>query len=391
MIESLEVRGFKSLESCSVDLGLVNVFVGANGSGKSNFLEALGVIGAAADGHVDDESLLRRGVRPGLPGLFRSSFHGAPQPDSIQFEAKTDNADYAVELQNPIDEPRPAWRYKAETLKEAGRELSPAARDWPNRESGLVRSRMAELDPAGQASRLMTDLSNFAIYSPDTATLRGTRPDPQSREPVGLAGGRLAEAYDETLSGKGRPDLRAHARRRLLDLLGWVDHFGTSRPSSVPLSPSVPRPSRILRFADKYMSPERNLLSAYDASEGALYVLFAYVLAMHQGAPNVFAIDGFDHALNPRAARGLMRLLCELLLMREDRQALLTTHNPLVLDGLPLADDRVRLFAVDRSSRGKTVIQRVRVTESMLDGASRGVPLSQQWVMGQFGGVPNDV
>jgi predicted ATPase len=66
MITRFSVESFKSLEKVEVELGSVNVFVGANGSGKSNLLEAIGVLGAAAFGRVDDESLLRRGVRPGV-------------------------------------------------------------------------------------------------------------------------------------------------------------------------------------------------------------------------------------------------------------------------------------------------------------------------------------
>ena len=74
MLENLTVRTFKSLEDVTVDLGMVNVFIGANGSGKSNLLEALGVLSAAADGKVDDMVLLARGVRPGLPALYKTAF-----------------------------------------------------------------------------------------------------------------------------------------------------------------------------------------------------------------------------------------------------------------------------------------------------------------------------
>lgn len=65
MLERLAIRTFKSLEDVTIDLGQVNVFIGANGSGKSNLLEALGILSAAADGRVDDQALLTRGVRPG--------------------------------------------------------------------------------------------------------------------------------------------------------------------------------------------------------------------------------------------------------------------------------------------------------------------------------------
>ena len=50
MITKLSVKAFKTLEDVEIELGQVNVFIGANGSGKSNLLEAVGVLSAAADG-----------------------------------------------------------------------------------------------------------------------------------------------------------------------------------------------------------------------------------------------------------------------------------------------------------------------------------------------------
>jgi AAA15 family ATPase/GTPase len=80
MIEKIEIRSFKSLDSTEVELGKLNVFIGSNGSGKSNFLEAIGVLSAAANGRVYDEALLHRGVRPGVPKLYKSSFQGEAAP-----------------------------------------------------------------------------------------------------------------------------------------------------------------------------------------------------------------------------------------------------------------------------------------------------------------------
>ncbi|HEY4563526.1 MAG TPA: AAA family ATPase, partial [Thermoanaerobaculia bacterium] len=69
MLSTFKVEGFKSLSEASVELGAFNVFIGANGSGKSNLLEAVGVASAAAFGSVEPETLRYRGVRPGLPAL----------------------------------------------------------------------------------------------------------------------------------------------------------------------------------------------------------------------------------------------------------------------------------------------------------------------------------
>jgi hypothetical protein len=103
------------------------------------------------------------------------------------------------------------------------------------------------------------------------------------------------------------------------------------------------------------------------------------------------SVDNFDHALNPRLAKALTRNLCQWAIEKKSQQLLLTSHNPLVLDGLPLRNDAVRLFTVERSNRGKTVVTRVQVGEELIQQAEKGIPLSQQWVNGTFGGVPTNI
>lgn len=393
MLSAIKICSFKSLENVGIDLGLVNVFIGANGSGKSNLLEAIGVLGAAANGRVDDEALLRRGVRPGLPALYKSSFKGSRQPKDIRFTASNEGAEFSVGLFNPLDKPEPAWRFKTELLQEGktkhvGR--SPNSKNHLDPYAGYAALKVVELPEASLASRLLKELRQFAIYSPDTATLRGLDTDPQTREPVGLSGGRLAEAVRDIFM---QPSITNHVdlRETALNLIDWANELGAGKPDDVPVSRNIPQPTRILRFRDRFMTQNRNLLSGYDASEGALYVLFMMVLVHHPESSPVFAVDNFDHALNPRLARALTRNLCEWTIERSDRQILLTSHNPLVLDGLPLGNDQVRLFTVERSRYGKTAVHRVEVSDSLIKKAEEGIPLSQQWVMGTFGGVPSTI
>ncbi|MFK7799418.1 MAG: AAA family ATPase, partial [Aureispira sp.] len=47
MIKEIRIQNFKSVQKLKLDLGRVNVFIGANGCGKSNILEAV-TFGAAA-------------------------------------------------------------------------------------------------------------------------------------------------------------------------------------------------------------------------------------------------------------------------------------------------------------------------------------------------------
>jgi predicted ATPase len=158
----------------------------------------------------------------------------------------------------------------------------------------------------------------------------------------------------------------------------------------MPLSPAAATTRRVVRFIDRFMKKDRKVLSGYDASEGALYILFVSVLALHPKSPRLFAIDNFDQALNPRLAMRLSSAFCGWVLRsKPERQVLLTSHNPAVLDGLPLRDDRVRLFTVDRDSRGHTDVKRVIVNDQLLSKADQGWTLSRLWVNGLIGGVPD--
>jgi predicted ATPase len=384
MLTEITVQGFKSLRNVrDLALGRVNVFIGANGSGKSNFLEAIGLLGAAMSGYTDDQALLRRGVRPPTAALFTSSFESGDGARAVTSRATWSQDDKTIELEtrfpnNPEsdrqDEPFTA------TFRFNGQEI-----EWP------LPTSFEHHVPEGAevAKSFQRVLADYAIFAPNTPVLRGTSPDITQREPVGLAGGQLAEAVDELLDKKqnkfGNLDLD-----ELLQLLDWVDEIAVVPLSRKIVSPTVPTTPNIIRFTDRWMAAQRNQLSAHDASEGALYVLFALVLALHPQSPRLLAIENLDQAMHPRLARATIRLFCEQLLqVTPSRQALLTTHNPLVLDGLDLSDDRIRLFTVERNRQGATRIDRVLVSDEILRATQEGLSLSDLWVMGRLGGVPD--
>lgn len=393
-LASLDVKDFKSLKEVHVLLGQVNVFIGANGSGKSNLLEAIGILGSAAAGIVDDQALLRRGVRPGV--LFKSSFKSQPVAPKISLRATSNaGAEYHAYITKPADSPSPTWLFGNETLK-------------------LEKTRIASRGPRGNATiealslplemnrsvanlartnkhtpermrAFLAVLDDFAIFAPVTPVLRGLAPDPAPRLPVGLFGGQLPEAVGLLRPAGKQADPLAGA----LELIDWARHFEMGPPSQEILSASVPTTRYVLRFTDRFMANGRDVLSGYDASEGALYVLFMLVLAVHENSPRSFAIDNFDQALNPRTARALTSRFVEAAL-EHDRQAFLTTHNPLVLDGLPLDDDRVRLFTVGRSPKGFTAVKRVPVKNlGALKQKHGEFALSRLWVTGLLGGMPD--
>ncbi len=394
MLRQVRIERFKSIVDLTIDLGRVNVFIGANGSGKSNILEAVGVLGAAASGRVDDESLLRRGVRPGVPGLYKTAFSLKKLVPHIKFGATSeDGASYEVTLWNPLEDPSPAWRFKSEKLKSAdGRVLgsrNPVRSKIANQEVGIAALEAVRLSATDPAGALISELREYAIHCPNTPTLRGLVLDVQNRAPVGLSGGRLPEALHELRVASHRDIGLARTLESIYDLIDWARAFRTRASGLVPLSPSASRTANVIEFTDRHMMRSRNRLTGYDASEGALYVLFYAALALHPLAPRCAAVDNFDQALNPRLATRVAQAICQWTEAGRSRQWLLTAHNPAVLDGLPLRDDGVRLFAVDRNSDGHTRVRRIDVTAALAKRPDESWTLSRMWMNGLLGAVPS--
>lgn len=404
LLARVSVKGFKSLADLDLELGLFNVFIGANGSGKTNLLEALGVLGAALEGGVLPEHLAARGVRASPPVLFKSSFAGQELRRLITLAAHfTDSTMYQLGLENPIDQSERAWRIFSERFEQEGGKRkflrrSPRACilfdaiderriDNPIATETYAASAAKENPDAAGAQGLMAALTRYAIFSLNTPVLRGLAPD-RERAPLGLSGGGLPGALRELLT---KDRLGAFDRDDVLALLGWAAEISVVPSAEAVLSSAVHGGPLVVQFKDRYMKRGRDLLSGYDANEGALYILFYLALASHRDAPRLCAIDDFDHCLNPLLACHLTEMLTRHFVADGSRQWLVTTHNPLVLDGLDLSDDRIRLFAVDRDDSGMTHVKRVVVDPELLTKHAEGYALSNLWVMGRLGGLPKNL
>lgn len=395
-INKLIFRNFKTLENVSFEPGRVNVFVGANGSGKTTILEAIGLLCAAMTDRVDNASMQRKGIRLSVPGLYKSAFSDLKRKAptigfDVSWSQDEKNYQYAVNLNVPNESDsarRDMWRYHSEKLMVDENQIwgrSGASKATYDPYVGLLM-----LEPNEELTRIRTEIEKFkpyAIYQPNTQALRGTLPDPYQVNPIGLCGGRLAEAIEEILKKdeEGEACLQNLPLDDVLELIDWASSFCVSSPKKSSVNAAVPTSRRILEFQDRYLTSKTSF-TAYDASEGALYVLFLLSLALHPDAPEIFAVDSFDHAMHPRLARETTKLFCKTIL-EQDKTVFVTTHNPLVLDGLDLLNDDIRLFAVNKSRKtGHTSLQRIQVTKELLD---TGYSLSRLWTEGRLGGVPN--
>lgn len=386
-LKNIEIRNFKSLYDCSLKPGRVNVFIGANGSGKSTILEAIGLLSAAMTDRVDDNSLQKKGVRLSAANLYKSQFRGMKRARatvdlSLEWEDK-EKFQYDVHLTTPKEDD--FWKYHSEVFFQNGtREWGRSYASQKQRDNNVGFFLIDEDPRLEKGRRIGKYFRNYGIFQPNTLTLRGTVPDPNQVAPVGLNGGRLAEALQDVISEEeGDFYFGSLYMEEILELIDWASNISVDIPRKTNLNANIPATRQVIEFRDRFMK-ETVKFTGYDASEGALYVLFMLCLAVHPQAPLIFAVDNFDHALNPRLAKKLTQIFCEQIIENK-KHVFLTTHNPLVLDGLNLTDENIHLFAVDKDKNGYVQIKRILVSEELI---REGQSLSRLWINGRLGGVP---
>src|SRR6266436_6241803 len=104
MIRKVRVENYKSIPDLALDLGRVTVLIGANGSGKSNIVEAIALASAAAHYKLDNEFLISRGIRVTETRFMRSAFARTPTPfDGRQGAIQEDNAVVVRKFRPPDD------------------------------------------------------------------------------------------------------------------------------------------------------------------------------------------------------------------------------------------------------------------------------------------------
>ena len=132
-----------------------------------------------------------------------------------------------------------------------------------------------------------------------------------------------------------------------------------------------------------YLRDSMHFFDQSSTNEGFMFLLFYLTLFNSKDTPPFFSIDNIETALNPRLCTELTSRLIHTA-KEKNKQVILTTHSPFVLDGLDLSDDQVRLFVARRDIDGHTRIERVIYRED------RNMPLSELWMSGLIGGLPDN-
>lgn len=341
MVNEIKIKNYKSIEKLKLNLGQVNVLIGSNGCGKSNILEAI-TLGAAANNHkLDNEFLATRGIRITEPQLMRSAFdkENVDQAieigfDSIIFKIQNDNRPFSK------------WETK---------------------------SARTDLDIFDRVNRgfpaLFFSIPDFLIYAPENNKIRNFKEEAQI-EPLGIHGEGLFKLLT-VLTTEEISEIKEN-----LSFIDWFEDFVI--PNKLFSN------EKRLKITDRFIDEEIDFFDQRSANEGFLYLLFYLTLFINQYSPKFFAIDNIDNSLNPKLCSALIKVLAKLA-KKYDKQVILTTHNPAILDGLNLNDPLQKLFVVSRNAIGVTKVN--AISKPKPSPNQEPVKLSEAFLRGYIGGL----
>ena len=168
----------------------------------------------------------------------------------------------------------------------------------------------------------------------------------------------------------------------LNDLLNLFDWF-----KSFDLPPDLFGEENNISVFDRFIYQNSKTIDQRSTSEGFLYLLFYFSLLISENTPNFFAIENVETSLNPKLCTKVTQVIVELA-KKYNKQLILTTHNPAVLDGLNLDDPDQKLFVVFRNSEGHTTVK--NYSKPVPIRGEKTLKISESFLRGYLGGLPNN-
>ncbi len=350
-VHRVELSNYRSLAHCSVSLRPLTVLVGRNGSGKSNFLDALRLVAESLSTSLE-HALRERG---GMDEVRRRSA-GHPTQFGVRLELSLPAGGAAIYALSVGALPDRSFEVLREEIHVWSAARSGGApRSWFKRDRDRVSSSLGAV-PLGRVELdrlhlpllgslpefrpLYEGLARMSFYQLQPQRIGGLQ-DPDAgdrllrdgsnlaavirrmkkRDPERLA--RVEEHLHAIVSDVSRIDVRAFGPKEQVTVLQDVDD---QKPWSFPGS------------------------SLSDGTLRALGVLTAAFQPGKEGVPGLYGIEEPEVAIHPGAVPRLSAALRE---ASEDAQILLTTHSP---DLLSDEDYPAEDILVVEKQRGSTTI-----------------------------------
>ena len=371
MLQKVSIQNFKSLKDVTLELQKVNLLIGPNNSGKSNFLKALELWGK----YICFQSVENRFVKT-INDLEEISFK--KKKDNLKFEVKFNGELLGCNISSSLDgysgidykilfdgETYPA-SIPSEYFNNHTIELS-------------VFNETARIHIRNLERKVFEDIKIYKINPVDLII-------PQGLKSVKILNNDCSNLipFLFTLSN----DNEVVFQRIQEDFAKCVIDF--VRIKTPPINTNEGG-----KLGLKFFDKDGNDYWANEVSEGILYFL-ALICIVHQpNPPKLLLLEEPEKGIHPRRIREILDFIFQLA-EDKDIQVIMTTHSERVLDEFEDIPEAVFIF--DKDEEGATQVKNllrdvIEPSNELMD--SQKLPrikfvesLGSHWVTGFIGGVP---
>jgi len=356
MLKRVSIQNFKSLKDVTLDLQKINLLIGPNNSGKTNFLKAL-------------EYMTKDNTNQQEPDYERLVFRpnkGQGVELKLAFDSNNDTA-FVCEITNSTDIQR---------SKEFVQDFQ------------VKRTSFIHYNP----QELRTKVGAIIIYKPDPNKLDKPGPVGRGDDSVVADTSNLIAFFDRI-----RDEYPLAFAQIKADLAKCVPEFTEINFQNVESTEEL-----VKQFGDKTFKRigltdgrQKTIYWADELSEGTLYFIALLCIINQPNPPKLLLIEEPEKGIHPRRIFEVMQFIFGLV-DDKDIQIIMTTHSPTVVDMFKDMPESVFIF--DKDEEGATHVKNLQkdiIEPETAESEKLGFDppryldgLGDAWTVGFLGGVP---
>lgn len=407
VIHKIEIENFKSLRRVNLNLGALNLFIGTNSSGKSNFLDALRVLQGIGYGFTFDEILNGKPRSassevwdPIRGGSAQATYSGlaAEEPEVkgriISFRVKTETVKQQV-LTYRIAFSAFQGALRQETFSAPGGLIYDSSdlhnlaslpffqvRYYPGRRGRQPHLQFEKNRPV--LHQLAQRSSTKASYKTLIESLVTGLTNTQRIEPIPAELRKYSVSQSVGRMGERGENFAALVKTVIADpksksgYLSWLQNLTPTEVDDVfVLEGAVGEPLFALK--------ERNVeYPAPVLSDGTLRFAAIAAAFFQPDLPDLLTIEEIENGIHPTRLRLLVEML-KTQALQTGRQIIATTHSPVVLAWLSEKDYETTFFCKRDDATGESIIKPLSTIPNFVDIVKRqplGDLFAEGWLEG---------
>jgi predicted ATPase len=325
-LDNISIRGFRRLEHIELEMRNLMVMIGANGSGKTSFLDVLSILAASANGKLNDtlqskgglNEILTRGkaqelelaISMGVPERRPLKYSLTLSPKALSYEIRKEN----LTQQSDPNAPEPfkyieSYGLSIKYFSQEDRRLL-----QPNWEHNYLETSLSQVPKMyHEPEKLRKSLASCTYYGALDVSEKSLIRLPQAMRPAKLPGAR----------GEDLVSCLYNLRETDRDRFEMIeDIIAAAFPDFQRLNfPPVAAGTISMTWTDKNFSQP---IYVHELSEGTLRFLWLVTLLQSQSLTTITLLDEPEVSLHPELLRHLVYLMRE---AAKHTQLIVATHS----------------------------------------------------------------